>query len=507
VAGPSVVVRVLGDISGLGKAFAAAGGTAQSAAGKAAGAFHNMLGGLNQTGVLGPFAGALAGIDAALDTVGNKGKNLPAIFAGAGAAVTGAGALLASMGSKDQAAHQQLQAAIEATGATYEEYGGQIEKAIGHQERYGNTAHETMNALEALTQATGDPGKALALLGTASDVAKAKHESLGEAATQLGKVYNGSARLLKEFGLQQDTVKDSSGHLSQAVDDLGKKVAGQADAATNTFSGHLSALKAHIEDSAAALGQKYGPALQTVGLTMIVLPTIIQGVAAAFTGLGVAMDLALSPMVVTIGVIGLAIVALIAIAYVLYRNWDSVWGAMKTAVNFVWQILQDVWHWISDNWPLLLAILGGPFGLAVKFIVDHWSGIVDFFSGLISDIVNVFKDVGKAIASPFVWAWNLIARAWNDTVGKLSFHIPSWVPLLGGKGFEMPRLPTVALAAGGIVTAPTLALLGEAGPEAVVPLGTGVGPAVNIENAVFTGGADLDLLMAKVAFATTAGRL
>jgi len=106
-----------------------------------------------------------------------------------------------------------------------------------------------------------------------------------------------------------------------------------------------------------------------------------------------------------------------------------------------------------------------------------------------------------------VWAWNLIARAWNDTVGKLHFKIPGWVPVLGGNEFGMPTLPTVALQHGGIVTAPTLALLGEAGPEAVVPLGTGVGPAVNIENAVFTGGADLDLLMAKVAFATTAGRL
>jgi hypothetical protein len=50
----------------------------------------------------------------------------------------------------------------------------------------------------------------------------------------------------------------------------------------------------------------------------------------------------------------------------------------------------------------------------------------------------------------------------------LSFKVPGWVPGLGGKGFDVPNIPM--LAAGGIVTSPTLAMIGEAGPEAVVPL-------------------------------------
>ena len=64
--------------------------------------------------------------------------------------------------------------------------------------------------------------------------------------------------------------------------------------------------------------------------------------------------------------------------------------------------------------------------------------------------------------------FNGIARIWNNTVGKLSFKIPDWVPGIGGNGFSMPDIPM--LADGGIVTAPTLALIGEAGPEAVIPL-------------------------------------
>ena len=55
---------------------------------------------------------------------------------------------------------------------------------------------------------------------------------------------------------------------------------------------------------------------------------------------------------------------------------------------------------------------------------------------------------------------------------KISITVPSWVPKIGGKGFSLniPEIPS--LAAGGIVTKPTLALIGENGPEAVVPLGS-----------------------------------
>jgi hypothetical protein len=65
--------------------------------------------------------------------------------------------------------------------------------------------------------------------------------------------------------------------------------------------------------------------------------------------------------------------------------------------------------------------------------------------------------------------FNGIAQLWNNTFGKLSFKAPSWVPFgLGGKGFDVPDIPL--LANGGIVTSPTLAMVGEAGPEAVIPL-------------------------------------
>jgi hypothetical protein len=64
-----------------------------------------------------------------------------------------------------------------------------------------------------------------------------------------------------------------------------------------------------------------------------------------------------------------------------------------------------------------------------------------------------------------------IANLWNNTLGKIKFTTPTWLPLIGGKGFEFPR---INLAEGGIVPATnggTIARIGEAGrAERVEPL-------------------------------------
>jgi hypothetical protein len=75
----------------------------------------------------------------------------------------------------------------------------------------------------------------------------------------------------------------------------------------------------------------------------------------------------------------------------------------------------------------------------------------------------------KTVAGIYKEIFNGIAKGWNNTIGKLSFTIPN-IPGLPGRGtkIEVPNIPM--LADGGIVTGPTLAMIGEAGPEAVVPL-------------------------------------
>ena len=119
--------------------------------------------------------------------------------------------------------------------------------------------------LQKLTQATGDPTKALGLLSTAADLAAAKHEDLVTASGQLGKAYNGSGRILKDFGITMGTTGNKTRDGTAAIGELSTKLTGQATAAASTFGGKLDELKAKFEDQVATLGQKYGPALTAAG--------------------------------------------------------------------------------------------------------------------------------------------------------------------------------------------------------------------------------------------------
>jgi hypothetical protein len=141
-----------------------------------------------------------------------------------------------------------------------------------------------------------------------------------------------------------------------------------------------------------------------------------------------------------------------------------------------------------------------PIGLVVLAIAALIAGLTAAyfkFEGFRKVVDTVFKFIGNAISASldvvkgyfefvlgfYKGLFNGIAKLWNNTIGKLEFSIPDWVPIIGGKGFKVPNIPM--LAEGGIVTKPTLALIGEAGPEAVVPLsrldrGSPGGSVVNI---------------------------
>ena len=105
---------------------------------------------------------------------------------------------------------------------------------------------------------------------------------------------------------------------------------------------------------------------------------------------------------------------------------------------------------------------------------------MDAITTYLSFVMGVYKAI-----------FNGIATLWNNTIGKLSFEVPKWVPGLGGKGFDVPNIPM--LANGGIVNTPggMLAMIGEKGPEAVIPLtgpNAGAGLGGNTVNINVNGG-------------------
>ena len=196
--------------------------------------------------------------------------------------------------------------------------------------------------------------------------------------------------------------------------------------------------------------------------------------------------------------------------------------------------MKDVWDWIKNNWPYLVGILIGPFGLAVAAIYKNWGTITDGAKAVIHWFSTTWTTVTGYITAPFVSAWQAIARGWDTVVGAIAglpgriasaaagmwdgiygafrnmvngiidiwnglhFTLPkiNAGPIhIGGETVGVPHIPH--LAQGGLITRDGL-VYAHAG-EAITPHGGG--PAVVITNASFGTAVDVDLLMRRVAWA------
>jgi phage-related protein len=177
--------------------------------------------------------------------------------------------------------------------------------------------------------------------------------------------------------------------------------------------------------------------------------------------------MALNPITLII----IAIVALIAIVIVLYfrfkwfRNFvqkvwegikiaaEAVFNAIKAAIEFLWNnVIKPVFGFIVDyfkfGWGLIFGIFsavwdgikGAISGIVdvFKFVWDTVYGVVSGAIGAIGDVIGgilgVVDGVVDGIWNAFKGAFNFVSDLWNNTIGSLSFTIPSWVPFgLGGK--------------------------------------------------------------------------
>lgn len=130
--------------------------------------------------------------------------------------------------------------------------------------------------------------------------------------------------------------------------------------------------------------------------------------------------------------------------------------------------------------PISIMIVGVMAAIAAAFIGLNnllkmfgltWSEVWEGAKNGLKGTVNFFIGLAESFANSWVSAVNLVVRALNS----IQVSIPDWVPKIGGKSFginipEIPQVNIPRLAEGGIVTRSTLANIGEAGPEAVIPL-------------------------------------
>lgn len=177
--------------------------------------------------------------------------------------------------------------------------------------------------------------------------------------------------------------------------------------------------------------------------------------------------------------IGLAITAiatLVLAGIYLYKNWDEVKAK-----------LVELWTAFEEKFPGLAATMKNIYEGSIKPTIDGikttFQGLISFISGVFSgDWTKAWKGAKTSFAGCFQalpdfakGPLNLVISLANKAIAGLnslgSFKIPDMVPGIGGQsvGINIPEIPM--LAAGGIATGPSLAMVGEGRePEAILPL-------------------------------------
>lgn len=209
---------------------------------------------------------------------------------------------------------------------------------------------------------------------------------------------------------------------------------------------------AGVADLGGAFGDLIIPFAKTVATTVasttaMAAHAVASGVAKAatvtWTGVQWLLNAALTAN--PIGIVIVAIAALVAVIVLI---------ATKTT-------------WFQDIWRVVWT-----------FVKDTAMDVWDWLKTLPERIGSVFSTVAGFITAPWRAAFNFIADAWNNTIGKLSWSVPSWVPVIGGNTISVPQLRKFHH--GGTVPGlPGSEMLGvlQAGEE-ITPAGQSSGPIV-----------------------------
>jgi hypothetical protein len=180
--------------------------------------------------------------------------------------------------------------------------------------------------------------------------------------------------------------------------------------------------------------------------------------------------------------IGAAIIAIAALSAGLYLAYQKS-ETFRGIVNAVWAALQDAFGWLKQNWPLVLAILTGPFGLATLAIVKNFDTI---------------KGAGKSAINAIIGLFNAGFKLINDlTPGAIKVRGHTIIPGIP----DIPMIP--ALAAGGTVARAGVALVGDkpagrGGELVTLPTGATVHDTKSSAAMLAGGGMDLTALVAAI---------
>lgn len=156
----------------------------------------------------------------------------------------------------------------------------------------------------------------------------------------------------------------------------------------------------------------------------------------------------------------------------------NAWNCIKGAFSMWGKFFSNCWNEIKNAFASVGSWFGTTFTTAWTNIKNAFSSVKTFFSGVWSSIKEIFSKVGTSIAEGIKGA---VTNAINTVLSKAVSLINGFITAINSAISVINAIPGVSikklsklsvpkLAEGGIVDRATIAMIGEAGKEAVVPL-------------------------------------
>ena len=178
---------------------------------------------------------------------------------------------------------------------------------------------------------------------------------------------------------------------------------------------------------------------------------------------------------------------------------SEIWQAWKPTIEKIGEILVGIWNtclkpvvnWLGNEFIQAFRNIGNYIKPILDSLKTMFGGLIDFIVGVFTGnwqkawqgVQNIFKGIFDGLVNIAKKPINSIIDAINTMIKGLNkIKLPDWVPGLGGKGINIPTIPK--LAKGGIIDSPTIAMVGEAGKEAVMPLENNTGWITDLANKV-----------------------
>lgn len=423
--------------------------------------------------------------------------------AAAGAAVVAFGVSSVKAFEDSQNRIAQTNAVLKSTGEIAGITADQVTKLATSLEKQTKFSDEDVRSVENLLLTFTAIGKDIFPQATKTvlDMATALGEDTKSASIQLGKALQDpvlGVTALRRVGVnfnsaQQEVIKNlvDTGKSAEAqrliMAELTKEFGGSAVAAGNTFSGELAKMKNQFNNLQEAVGQMLLQAaaplmnwigdwiakVQEAGGLMAYLKQKFDENKGTIEFLAGAILGALVPAVVSLalafGGLLLELAPFMIVGGLLFYLWENnrmlFWGLVGalTALGIVLAtillppLIATAAAAVVAAAPFILmglaiAAVGVAIGIAAYLIITHFTEVKNFVSDVVGAIIGFFERIPgylmslgstliTIITAPYRAAFNAIADIWNNTVGKLSFTVPNWVPGLGNKGFSMPKIP------------------------------------------------------------------